>query len=189
MDFDPGSSDLWVYSPKAAAAGSGGKYASSEYGTKLFTADLQHNAPGTHNFGFINKSALTGDITYTEVDSSGLWTFTSTGFAVGSSAISRTPIRGVADTGTSLLYLPGQVNEAYYSKVQGAQLDKAAGGFIFPRYNSRVHAQWGTHASQAATEASLLLIVVQIQTLANSEASSEARASTNVPLATFAAPL
>ncbi|KAF7554314.1 hypothetical protein G7Z17_g3018 [Cylindrodendrum hubeiense] len=107
--------------------------ATSELGTTLFTADLQQDAPGTYNFGFVNESAFTGNLTFTAVDSSqGFWNFTSTGFAVGTDALTKTPITGIADTGTTLLLLPGDVNDAYYSQVAGAQLDAAAGGFIFP---------------------------------------------------------
>ncbi|KAM5344020.1 hypothetical protein ACJ41O_012557 [Fusarium nematophilum] len=107
--------------------------AAAEHGTALFTADLQHDAPGKYNFGFIDQSAFTGDIAYTDVNAStGLWAFTSSGFAVGNDALSKVALTGIADTGTSLLFLPGQINEAYYSQVQGAQLDQAAGGFVFP---------------------------------------------------------
>ncbi|KPM42973.1 Endothiapepsin [Neonectria ditissima] len=109
--------------------------ANAEQGVGLFTADLQQDAPGTYNFGFINESAFTGEIAYTDVDSTGgLWNFTSSGFSVGdsNSSLSQTPITGIADTGTTLLLLPGEVNQAYYSQVQGAQLDEAAGGFTFP---------------------------------------------------------
>jgi hypothetical protein len=107
--------------------------ATAEHGTQLFTADLQQDAPGTYNFGFINQSAFTGDIAFTDIDSSaGFWNFSSTGFAVGNGSLSKTAITGIADTGTSLLLLPGDVNDAYYSQVQGAQLDQAAGGFTFP---------------------------------------------------------
>ncbi|KAH6889816.1 aspartic peptidase domain-containing protein [Thelonectria olida] len=107
--------------------------ATAEHNTQLFTADLQQDAPGTYNFGFINESAFTGDIAFTDIDSSnGFWNFSSTGFAVGNSSLSSTPITGIADTGTTLLLLPGDVNDAYYSQVQGAELDEAAGGFTFP---------------------------------------------------------
>ncbi|KAK2674837.1 Aspartic peptidase A1 family [Fusarium oxysporum f. sp. vasinfectum] len=74
-----------------------------------------------------------GDITYTTVDSStGMWTFTSTGFAVGKGNITKTPITAIADTGTSLMFLPEQVNKAYYSQIDGARVDTTAGGYVFP---------------------------------------------------------
>ena len=36
------------------------------------------------------------------------------------------------DTGTSLLYLPSDIVDFYYSKVSGAEFSKSQGGFIFP---------------------------------------------------------
>ncbi|KAL7756374.1 hypothetical protein ACKLNR_013367 [Fusarium oxysporum f. sp. zingiberi] len=107
--------------------------AKTEHGTGVFTADLQHDAPGTYTFGVINKTAYEGDITYTAVDSStGMWTFTSTGFAVGKGNITKTPITAIADTGTSLMFLPEQVNKAYYSQIDGARVDATAGGYVLP---------------------------------------------------------
>ncbi|KAF5649423.1 endothiapepsin precursor [Fusarium sp. NRRL 52700] len=107
--------------------------AKGEHGTGIFTADLKHDAPGTYTFGVINKTAYEGDITYTTVDSStGMWTFTSTGYAVGKSNLTKTPITAIADTGTSLMFLPEAVNKAYYSQIEGAKLDTTAGGYVFP---------------------------------------------------------
>lgn len=101
--------------------------------SKVFTADLKQDAPGNYNFGFIDKSAFTGEITYTPVDSSqGFWEFTSPGYAVGDATFSQTSLDGIADTGTTLLLLPSAVNKAYYSQVQGSQLNSAAGGYVFP---------------------------------------------------------
>ncbi|KAH6880697.1 aspartic peptidase domain-containing protein [Thelonectria olida] len=106
--------------------------ATSQLGSKLFTADLKQDAAGKYNFGFIDASAHTGSIAYTEVDNSqGFWTFTSPGYAVGTGPISKSPITGIADTGTTLLMLPSAVNEAYYSQVEGAQYSSSAGGYVF----------------------------------------------------------
>ncbi|KAH7034513.1 putative endothiapepsin precursor [Microdochium trichocladiopsis] len=99
----------------------------------VFTADLKHQAPGTYNFGFIDKSAFTGSITYTPVDNSqGFWGFTSTGFQVGNNDFQQESITGIADTGTTLLLLPDDVVNAYYSSVNNAQNDQSAGGFTVP---------------------------------------------------------
>ena len=51
----------------------------------VFTVDLKHNAPGTYNFGYIDGSAFTGNLTLVPVDNSqGFWTFNCTGYRVGS---------------------------------------------------------------------------------------------------------
>lgn len=107
--------------------------AKTQHSAGLFTADLQHDAPGTYSFGFINKTAYIGDIVYAPVDTSnGMWTFTSTGFAVGKDAINKTSVTAIADTGTSLIWLPEEVNKAYYAQVEGAKADETAGGYVFP---------------------------------------------------------
>lgn len=53
----------------------------------VFTADLNHDAPGTYDFGVIDSSKFTGSITYTPVNTrNGFWEFTATGFGVGTSS-------------------------------------------------------------------------------------------------------
>ncbi|KAK3361292.1 aspartic-type endopeptidase-like protein [Lasiosphaeria ovina] len=99
----------------------------------LFTADLKHQAPGTYTFGAIDTSKYTGTITYTSVSTSqGYWTFTSSGYAVGTAAFVSTSISGIADTGTTLLYLPTTIVRAYYNKVSGSSNSNTYGGYIFP---------------------------------------------------------
>ncbi|KAF2150939.1 peptidase A1 [Myriangium duriaei CBS 260.36] len=50
----------------------------------LFTARLKKGTPGTYDFGYIDKSKYTGDITYTPVDNSqGFWGFTADSYTVG----------------------------------------------------------------------------------------------------------
>ncbi|KAF5667045.1 putative endothiapepsin precursor [Fusarium heterosporum] len=108
-------------------------HAKTEHSAGVFTADLQHDAPGTYSFGFINKTTYMGDIAYTPVDpSNGMWTFTSTGFAAGTDKVNKTSITAIADTGTSLIWLPELVNKAYYAQVEGAKVDETAGGWVFP---------------------------------------------------------
>ncbi len=62
----------------------------------------------------------------------GYWTFSSSGYAVGSGNFSASPISGIADTGTSLIYLPTAVVTAYYRGVQGATNSRNYGGYVFP---------------------------------------------------------
>ncbi|KAK7403929.1 hypothetical protein QQX98_010299 [Neonectria punicea] len=106
--------------------------AMSHLNSPVFTADLKHDAPGFYNFGFIDESAYTGEISYTDVDSSqGWWQFTSSGYAIGGGSVSSSPITGIADTGTTLLLLPSKVTKAYYAQVKGARVDSSAGGYVF----------------------------------------------------------
>ncbi|KAK3309343.1 aspartic peptidase domain-containing protein [Chaetomium strumarium] len=99
----------------------------------VFTADLNRGAPGRYNFGYIDPSAYKGDITYVPVDSdSGFWAFTSQGYAVGYRNFVATPIKGIADTGASLLLLPSEPISEYYGAVSGARYDASQGGFTVP---------------------------------------------------------
>jgi len=89
----------------------------------LFAVDLKAGAPGTYDFGYIDSSKYKGSITYVPVSTAnGFWEFTA-GSGVGDS---------IADTGTSLLYLPDSVVDSYYSKVSGAKYDSQQGGYTFP---------------------------------------------------------
>ncbi|CAN8095280.1 unnamed protein product [Discula destructiva] len=100
---------------------------------QVFTADLKYHAPGQYNFGYIDNASYTGEIAYTDIDTSdGFWTFTSTGYAVGSGSLSSTSITGIADTGTTLLYLPDEVVSDYYGQVSGSSSDATAGGYVLP---------------------------------------------------------
>ena len=99
----------------------------------VFTVDLKAGQPGTYDFGFIDDSKYTGDITYTAIDSSqGFWSFTSSGYAVGNGSFKSQSIEGIADTGTTLMLLDDALVEAYYNKVTGAENDAQQGGYVFP---------------------------------------------------------
>ncbi|KAG8159395.1 hypothetical protein KVR01_011056 [Diaporthe batatas] len=99
----------------------------------VFTADLKYHAAGTYNFGFIDDSAHTGSITYTSVSTrQGFWEFVSTGYSVGSASFVSTSIDGIADTGTTLLYLPTSIVSAYYKQISGSQNSNTYGGYVFP---------------------------------------------------------
>ncbi|KAF4446677.1 putative aspartic proteinase precursor [Fusarium austroafricanum] len=106
--------------------------AQSSLNSPVFTADLKHQKPGKYNFGFIDNSAYTGQIGYADVDSSqGFWSFSADGYAIGSGSVNDSPITGIADTGTTLLLLPDDINSAYYAKVQGAKFSSSDGGYVF----------------------------------------------------------
>ncbi|KAI0551726.1 aspartic peptidase domain-containing protein [Xylaria curta] len=93
--------------------------------TAAFTADLKYHEAGTYDFGVIDNSKYTGDISYVDVDNSqGFWGFTAD--------VSGTSVSGIADTGTTLALLPDEVVDAYYQQVNGAQNDQQQGGYVFP---------------------------------------------------------
>jgi len=98
----------------------------------VFTADLKKGAPGTYDFGFIDSSKYTGEITYTPVNNAnGFWEFTGTGYAVGSGSFKSKSIDAIADTGTTLLLMDDAIVSAYYKQVEGAQYDNSQGGYVF----------------------------------------------------------
>ncbi len=99
----------------------------------MFTADLQKGQPGTYDFGYINSSRYTGDITYTPVSTSrGFWEITSTGYGIEGGSFNLVSIDAIADTGTSLLLMDSDIVSTYYSQVAGAAYDSAQGGYTFP---------------------------------------------------------
>ena len=99
----------------------------------LFTVDLKKGAPGTFDFGFIDDAKHTSDVTFVNVDhSQGFWGFTSSGYAVGDGSLSSSSIEAIADTGTTLLYLPDDIVDAYYGAVDGAKNDQQQGGYTYP---------------------------------------------------------
>lgn len=88
---------------------------------------------GHYNFGYIDSTAYTGSISYVSVNTDpGYWTWTSSGYAIGSGSFDSTSITGIADTGTTLLYLPNSVVTAYYKKVSGSSNSETYGGYVFP---------------------------------------------------------
>ncbi|KAI4603831.1 Type I transmembrane sorting receptor [Pestalotiopsis sp. 9143b] len=96
----------------------------------LFAADLKHDAAGTYEFGAIDTSAYTGEIAYTAVSTSpGYWTFDAAGYSIGSAASSGAAIQGIADTGTTLLYLPAAIVKKYYAQVTSAKYSEVEGGY------------------------------------------------------------
>lgn len=106
--------------------------AESSLDSPLFTANLKKGAPGSYNFGYIDSSEYTGDITYTAVDNSqGFWGFTCSGYTVGSGSPVSESIPAIADTGTSLLLLPDDLVSAYYAQVSGSSNSQTDGGYIF----------------------------------------------------------
>lgn len=68
----------------------------SQLDAPLFAVTLKHNAPGSYDFGYIDDEKYTGNITYTDVDSSrGFWGFTASGYGVGDSGVNSESINGI----------------------------------------------------------------------------------------------
>ncbi|KAH6610037.1 aspartate protease [Trichoderma cornu-damae] len=106
--------------------------ASNSLAKPLFTADLRHQANGSYNFGFIDTTLASGAVAYTPVDSSqGFWGFTASGYSVGGGKLNTKSIKGIADTGTTLLLLDDSVVDAYYANVASAQFDNTQEGYVF----------------------------------------------------------
>lgn len=104
----------------------------SSLATPVFAVTLKHQAPGTYDFGFIDSSKYTGDLTYTPVDNSqGFWSFTADGYTVGNSGSGGSSFSAIADTGTTLVLLDDSVISDYYSQVDGAQNSSSDGGYVF----------------------------------------------------------
>jgi hypothetical protein len=101
----------------------------------LFTADLRPNATGAYEFGRVDNTKFTGQMTWVPVNTTqGFWQFTSQSFAVGTGpAQASTPgAQAIADTGTTLILADPAIAKAYYAQVPGAVNDANAGGFVFP---------------------------------------------------------
>ncbi|KAI5301796.1 Type I transmembrane sorting receptor [Ascosphaera pollenicola] len=92
----------------------------------LFTATLKHNSPGTYDFGFVDKTKYTGDLTYVDVQPQhGYWGFTIDEFSIANVTISKN-LSAMADTGTSLMNLEDSAAKGYFKDVNGV---KEYGGF------------------------------------------------------------
>lgn len=101
--------------------------------SKLFAATLKKGKTGTYDFGFIDSTKYTGTLTYTPVDNSqGFWGFTAGAYAVGSTSYAGSIGSSIADTGTTLIYVPTTVVQNYYAQVSGAKNSATYGGYIFP---------------------------------------------------------
>ncbi|KAI4271168.1 MAG: hypothetical protein LQ337_006203 [Flavoplaca oasis] len=99
----------------------------------LFTANLKRGQPGSYTFGFINAAEHTSSITYVPVDSDkGFWGLTINGYAVGTAAFKTSSFKAVADTGTTLLFLPDTIVRAYYRSVRDSGYNYALGGYTYP---------------------------------------------------------
>ncbi|KAK3186961.1 hypothetical protein K4F52_004405 [Lecanicillium sp. MT-2017a] len=101
----------------------------------VFTADLRKGAPGAYEFGRVDESKFTGDMTWIPVNNSqGFWQFSSEKFAIngGQPQEGTKGAQAIADTGTTLILADSKMVDAYYAQVQGAQNNATVGGFTVP---------------------------------------------------------
>ncbi|KUJ09232.1 acid protease [Mollisia scopiformis] len=106
--------------------------AQSSLDSPLFAAYLPNNADGAYDFGYTDDSKYSGDITYTDVDSSnGFWEYPSTSYKVGSTTHSQSGYTGISDTGTTLILMGDSAVTAYYDQVSGSSYDSSQGGYVF----------------------------------------------------------
>lgn len=101
---------------------------------QLFTASLKRAEVGSYDFGYIDPAKYKGDIAWTPVTGKrAYWDFNATGFSYGTaSPIRKASITGIADTGSSLTYLPDAITDGYWKQVQGAAYSQMGGGWTFP---------------------------------------------------------
>ncbi|KAL4771929.1 aspartic protease pep1 [Aspergillus nidulans var. acristatus] len=97
----------------------------SQLESPLFAVTLKHQAPGSYDFGYIDQSKYTGELTYTDVNNSqGFWMFSATA--------GETDFDAIADTGTTLIMIDQSIAEDYYSQVPFAFNNFFYGGWTFP---------------------------------------------------------
>jgi aspergillopepsin I len=99
----------------------------------LFAANLRVDSKGTWDFGYIDKSKYTGDITWASVSGDQKhWQVDVGEYAVGEKSFSSSSIGEViVDSGSVLLYLPDTMVHDYYGQIEGYSQTQG-GSFIFP---------------------------------------------------------
>lgn len=104
----------------------------------IFTACLKHDQDGKgfYSFGTIcakDAGVKENDIAYVPVDNKrGFWAFESNQAKIGDDKVDLPGNMAIADTGTTLALLSEEVVRALYQKIQGATLDRSAGGWVYP---------------------------------------------------------
>lgn len=107
--------------------------AAADLDQALFTANLKKGEPGNYNFGYIDDSEHSGDISYTVVDNSqGFWGYTTDSYTIGNGQPVQANIKSISDTGTSLVLVDDSIVSAYWQSVSGSSNSQAEGGYIFP---------------------------------------------------------
>ncbi|KAJ9149975.1 Aspartic proteinase [Pleurostoma richardsiae] len=107
---------------------------SSQSGIDLFTVDLKYHNAGKYTFGAIDQSLYTGNISYQPIiNGSTFWKITLTTVSVAGTFleyVSQWP--AVIDTGTTLMLLPPDLVDLYWSEVPDSRNLPSWGGWVFP---------------------------------------------------------
>ncbi|KAG9257185.1 aspartic peptidase domain-containing protein [Emericellopsis atlantica] len=104
-----------------------------ELESPVFTVNLQKGRPGNYNFGFIDELEHTGKIAYTKItDNAAFWKVPIAGYQVGDRTFRQYAWEGIVDTGTTLLLVPDDMVNDYYSAILGARYDPRVGMVVFP---------------------------------------------------------
>ncbi|KAK0736256.1 aspartic peptidase domain-containing protein [Apiosordaria backusii] len=102
----------------------------------LWTADLRKGSVGAYEFGHIDNTKHTEDLTWIPSDTEdGFWSFSTSGYSVGNDTSGLTKVaegRAIADTGTTLMVVTQEVADKYYSQVPGSKYVAHLGGVTFP---------------------------------------------------------
>jgi aspergillopepsin I len=99
----------------------------------LFAVALRRRAPGAYDFGFLDRKKYSGEILWVPLRSGrGFWDFTATGIQVGNGPMKTGNINAVADTGSSLWYMPKAFVDQYWQQVPGAQFGGLQSAWMFP---------------------------------------------------------
>ncbi|XP_014556035.1 hypothetical protein COCVIDRAFT_100902 [Bipolaris victoriae FI3] len=91
---------------------------------KVFAANLRPEGNGSWDFGYLDKSKYTGDVTYTPVvGNMKHWTIAVGEYGAGNKTFGTATIGNTTvDSGSPLIYLPDQVVADYYSQVPEYEL-------------------------------------------------------------------
>lgn len=100
----------------------------------VLTASLGANGEGEYEFGAVDMTKCTGEITYTPINTTSLlWQFDSTSYQINGTTYAKSNAeQAIADTGTSLLLVTDDVVRAYYGSIAGAKLDTTQNMYTVP---------------------------------------------------------
>ncbi|EHA56352.1 endothiapepsin [Pyricularia oryzae 70-15] len=108
----------------------------------LFGVDLKQDKESFFDFGVIPPNRYRGDVGWTAINRFRVkdmdftrWNMTVSAYSIGN--VQTAPLKtrnmtGVADTGTTLMYLDKPVVQEYYSQVPGSRYDSTSAGWVFP---------------------------------------------------------